>query len=35
MSCDENDCKAIIEEVIEVKKKRRQYLPKHIEYNKI
>ncbi len=35
MSCDENDCKAIIEEVIEVKKKRRQYLPKNIEYNKI
>jgi len=33
MSCDEKDCKAIVEEVI-TKKKKRQYLPKYIEYNK-
>ncbi len=33
MSCDENDCKIVIEEVI-VKKKKRQYLPRDIEYNK-
>ena len=31
MSCDEIDCKVIVEEV---KKKKRQYLPKYIEYNK-
>ena len=36
MSCDENDCKVSVEEVVEevVKKKKRQYLPKYIEYNK-
>jgi hypothetical protein len=38
MSCNENDCKTILEEVfeevIEVKKKKRQYLPRDIEYNK-
>ena len=33
MSCDEKDCKEVVEEVV-VKKKKRQYLPKDIEYNK-
>jgi hypothetical protein len=32
MSCDEKDCKVIVDEVV-VKKKKRQYLPKDIEYN--
>ena len=40
MSCSENECKVIeevVEEVIEeviIKKKKKQYLPKDIEYNK-
>lgn len=32
MSCDEKDCKVMVEEVII--KKKRQYLPKDKEYNK-
>ena len=39
MSCNENECQTIVEEVVEVVevvevKKKRQYLPKDIEYNK-
>ncbi len=32
VSCDEKDCKVMVEEV--VVKKKRQYLPKDKEYNK-